>query len=70
VGKPVTSQGITQQTQELAEVFSRILDNCCPTEIHGKTRVFRIETHCVGWTITAKKTEYGWAIETVEIWDN
>lgn len=47
----------------LAELMSSILDGACPNG--GTDNTYYIETHCVGWRITAHKTAGKWIISDV-----
>lgn len=54
----------------LHQVFTDILDHACPNgsgveDEQGYTSYY-IETHCVAWHISAKKTLSGWIIRDVK----
>ena len=46
----------------LEKLFSDILDNCCSNPTEDGWDEISIETHCVGWIITAKKENGKWII--------
>ncbi len=45
---------------DLAELMNDILDRACPNG--GANNMFYIETHCVGWRVTAEKLDGQWHI--------
>ena len=49
---------------ELAQVLADVLDHACPNGGVGEDgwASYYVETHCVAWNITARKTDSGWEI--------
>jgi hypothetical protein len=59
---------VIAEMMTLVSLASDVLDHACPTD-EGQRRlegILHIETHCVGFTVTARKTEGRWEISVLE----
>jgi len=52
-------------------VFEQMLDDTCPTlELDEGYSVYRFESICMGWLVTAKKDSFwGWLVREVKAYD-
>jgi len=52
---------------EPAQLAHDILDHACPNYVDDNGwNHYYIETHCVAWKITARKSDAGWVIREVK----
>lgn len=62
------SEGRVQEVKTLEELAIKMLDCACPsnTGVDGTDfNLYWLETHCVGFWVTARKVDGVWKISTV-----